>query len=73
VKINLVFLDWKKKGKSIYSTLTGVKLSKGDFHSGTTFAGEIELESPEAEELKKALRKGYQPCFWIAQERKEKP
>ena len=65
MKILLVFDDWKKQGKSIYETLEGVELSKGDFHSGTTFYGEISLDKCQEDELKKALKMGYQPAFWL--------
>lgn len=63
--IKLVFDDWKKNGKSIYSTQKGVDLSAGDFHSGTTFKGEIHLNPEQEKEFKKALKQGYQPAFWI--------
>ena len=66
MKIKLVFLDWRKKGQSIYSTPEGIELSKGDFHSGSTFHGEIILEREEGEEFRKAILKGFQPCFWVS-------
>ncbi len=66
MKIKLVFLDWNLQGKSIYSTEVGNELSKGPFHSGTTFMGEIELSDEDRKELKVAILVGYQPCFWIA-------
>lgn len=67
MKVNLVFLDWNKRGQSIYATEEGVKLSAGLFHSGTTFKGEIFLDDEEdAEELILALNAGLQPCFWLA-------
>jgi len=66
MKINLVFLDWNLKGQSIYSTEMGNELSKGPFHSGNTFIGEIELSEEDRKELKKAILAGYQPCFWVA-------
>lgn len=66
MKVKLVFLDWQQKGRSIYNTERGVDLSTGDFHSGTTFDGEIELDEEQEVELFKAIQDGYQPCFWIA-------
>ena len=65
MKVKMVFLDWKLKGKSIYSTEVGNELSKGDFHSGTTFEGEIFLGLQKSEELKNAILQGFQPCFWL--------
>ena len=66
MKIKLVFLDWKMKGESVYSTEVGNELSKGDFHSGTTFMGEIKLDLEQESEIRKAIMLGYQPCFWIS-------
>ncbi len=65
VQVKLAFLDWRKKGESVYNTPEGLELSTGDFHSGTTFSGEIHLPPEEARELKEAIRAGYQPCFWL--------
>lgn len=65
MKIKLVFDDWKFKGKSLWGTVTGVDLSMGSFHSGTTFDGKITLDSEQHEELKTALREGYTPSFIV--------
>ncbi len=65
MKIKLVFFDWMKRGKSVYATPEGIGLSKGDFHSGTTFEGEITLDKYQEAELRRAILKAYQPCFWI--------
>jgi len=65
VNIYLVVDDWRRHGKSVYSTEAGVQLSMGDFHSGTTFPGTIELDEEDAAELRRALRDGFQPVFWI--------
>lgn len=66
MKIDLVFYDWiKKGGKSVYSTIEGIHLSTGDFHSGSTFAGQILLDSEQEAELLQALDEGYEPVFWI--------
>lgn len=69
VKVKLAFLDWREKGKSVYATDRGVELSMGDFHSGSTFPGTIELDQEQAEELTEAMRSGLQPCFWMAVEK----
>ena len=66
MKIKLVFDDWQKKGISVYCTTDGVELSFGNFHSGTTFDGEIELTKEDEEELSEAIKKGYQPIFWVS-------
>ena len=66
MKIKLVFLDWQKEGRSVYVTSKGNELSSGDFHSGTTFDGEIEVDEEQEVELFKAIQAGFQPCFWIA-------
>ena len=67
MKINLVFDDWMGKDmKSVYSTIKGTHLSTGDFHSGTTFSGQILLDSEQEAELLQALDEGYMPVFWIS-------
>lgn len=65
MKIYLVFDDWKRQGKSVYSTEAGVALSMGLFHSGTTFSGTIELYAGDEAELRSALRDGFRPVFWV--------
>ena len=65
MKIDLVFDDWRKKGKSVYLTEAGVELSMGLFHGGTTFNGSIYLDEGDAQELQRALDDGYQAVFWI--------
>ena len=76
MKIKLVFDDWRTCGKSVYNTEEGVELSSGDFHSGTTFEGEIVLDAEQEEELKKRLGDRYQPVFWVcsteAEQKQEK-
>ncbi len=68
LKIKLVFLDWRKKGNSIYCTEEGWHLQRRDFHGGTTFDGTIKLDKEQAIEFKKAIEVGYQPCFWVINE-----
>ncbi len=64
MKIKLVFEDWKDPtGKSIYSTLEGVRLSLGDFHSGSTFTGEIFLDIEQEEDLRRSIQAGAIPVF----------
>ncbi len=68
LKIKLVFDDWRKQGESVYSTEEGFELSWGDFHSGTTFDGNIALDSEQSIELEKAIKDGYTPVFWVMAE-----
>ena len=64
MKIKLVFTDWQNhEFKSVYATEEGIELSIGQFHSGTTFDGEIDLSEPEMKELELASKKGYRPIF----------
>lgn len=66
MKIKLIFFDWLKAGKSVYNTKEGIILNSGDFHSGTTFSGEIKLDEEQTMELKQHMKLGYQPVFWVA-------
>ena len=66
MKINLVFDTWRVWGRDIYGTMEYIELSSGQFHSGTTFHGTIELDDGDAEELRKAMDDGYRPTFWIS-------
>ena len=69
MKIKLIFDDWRKRsGKSCYSDVACDHLSRGEFHSGTTFNGTIELDEADEGELREALRKGYRPVFWAMEE-----
>lgn len=65
MKISLVFDDWRKDGKSVYSSQTGLDLSMGDYHSGSTFPATIELDKDQEQELIAALNNGFRPTFWI--------
>jgi len=68
MKIRLVFDDWRnKKGESVYNTLVGVDLSMRDFHSGTAFTADIQLDEEGELELKEALVAGYVPVFYVSQ------
>ncbi len=64
IKIKLVFEDWRDPtGKSIYASLEGVRLSLGDFHSGSTFAGSIDLDIEQEEALRRYIQAGAVPVF----------
>lgn len=65
MKVKLVFLGWRQRGKSIDTTEKGVELSMGDFHGGTTFTATIDLDSNNAQELLASIKEGYQPCWWM--------
>lgn len=62
MKIKLVFQDWQdKNGNSVYHTC----LSDGQFHSGTTFDGDIDLDVEDELELRNAIRKENNPVFYV--------
>ncbi len=65
MKIKLVFHDWVRGGKSIYDTEEGIELSLGDFHSGTTFDGEIILDASNEREIKEAAKTRAFPAFSV--------
>jgi hypothetical protein len=65
VEVDLVFHDWMKEGRSVYETPEGVRLSAHDFHGGTVFRGSLLLDEDDAEELRAAMKEGYQPVLWL--------
>ena len=66
MKVKLVFTDWlDRDGKSVYSTDEGIELSSGNFHSGTTFPGMVELDGENTEHIVSAARGGYRPVFMM--------
>lgn len=72
MRIYLVFDDWRdSKHQSIYRTEKGVDLSMGDFHSGTMFAGEIQLDEDAEQDLAVALEEGYIPVFSVCSNREK--
>lgn len=69
MKIKLVFEDWRNKDhESIYRTEEGINLSLSNFHSGTTFDGEIIVDGYEQDFLRHAMEQGYRPVFYILPE-----
>lgn len=68
VRAKLIFHDWLRDGRSVYQSEEGVRLSSGQFHSGSTFDGEIVLEAEYAEELLEDFERGYRPAFWLMKE-----
>lgn len=67
MKIKLVFEDWRDgpTGKSLYSTPAGIQLSMGDFHSGSTFTGEIDLDLEQEKDIGESMELGAVPVFKI--------
>jgi len=66
MKIKLIFNDWQNQEyDSIYNTEEGISLSMTDFHAGTTFNGEIIIDSEQEKFLKEAINEGYRPVFFI--------
>jgi hypothetical protein len=67
MRVKLVFDDWRDAatGRSVYTSMEGVALSMGDFHSGTVFDAEIELDSEQEQDLRASLAQGYRPVFWL--------
>jgi len=64
--VRLVFSYWlDKDNRSVYSTEEGVRLSMGQFHSGTTFDGTVRLDPDDRMELEEALASGYTPAFLL--------
>ena len=52
MKVLVVFEDWKKEGRSIYNTETGINLSTGSLHSGSTWEGTIDFDPDTELEIK---------------------
>jgi len=68
LKLELVFHDWMKAetGESVYFTEKGVELSLGDFHAGTVFSAEIEVEDYQGE-FEIAAKDDIVPAFYVLQ------
>ena len=64
MKIKLVFYDWHEKGRPCYPQ-DAHKLSTGTFHPGSNFDANIHLDAWQEKELRDAIKKGYQPVFWV--------
>ena len=72
LKIRLVFDSWCKDGQFINDEKT-VELSStaAQFHSGTVFEGEIELDKESEKELTDAIDSGYKPVFYCIEPKEE--
>ena len=67
MKFRLVFRDWENHNyKSIYNDPEiGMDLTSGQFHSGTTFHCDIDLDDEDSLELANAINAGYRPIVEI--------
>jgi hypothetical protein len=65
VKIELVFLDWRRDGRSIYQTKEGFVLAMGPFHSGSMFDGEMEVGIDDMCYLEDALEHNTDAVFMV--------
>lgn len=65
IPIQLVFDDLRRAGVSIYHTEEGMELSSGDFHSGTTFPGTIELDAGQAADFAEMRSRDIDLVFWV--------
>jgi len=70
MKVKLAFYDWLDSNGLRAIPKLYDKLSIGDFHSGTTFNGEIDLNPEQEVELLKTLKDKNNPIFWIGKEDK---
>jgi len=73
MKIELVFDDWidRISGKSIYCSNRGVRANRGDFHSGSTFTGSIDLDSEQEEDIRASIEMDAIPMFKLYLPRNE--
>ena len=66
MKVKLVCDGWEKEGKPVGPSDIRLRLTSGDFHSGTTFDAVIVLDAEQEDELKWAIAQGYRPVFWLS-------
>ena len=64
MKIKLILDDWRKNGDAV-NPINECDLFDGDFHSGGTFDGSIELTVDQRLELLAAIAAGCRPVFWV--------
>lgn len=66
MEIKLIFGSWHDLSEGKRADLEASSLlSRGVFHCGTTFAGEIVLGKEQVAELRAAMNQGYRPVFWV--------
>jgi hypothetical protein len=61
--IDLLFVSWQQKGKSVYDKDDYAWLFTGDLHRGVVFKATMELGEEEIERIKKAEKLGIRPVF----------
>ena len=61
--VDLVFVSWQQKGKSVYDKEGFDWLFTGDLHRGVIFKASMELGDEEVERIKRAEKEGIKPVF----------
>ena len=73
MKVKLVFDRWQRYTPegivNLHETPEGIELEMGDFHSGSTFPGSIDLPEYQADEMREAMKTGAEPVFIAIDER----
>lgn len=61
--VELVFVSWQQKGKSVYDKEGFDWLFTGDMHRGVQFKAVMEFGDEEVERIKRAEKEGIKPVF----------
>src|ERR1035437_8687216 len=61
--VDLVFVSWQQKGKSVYDKEGFDWLFTGDLHRGVIFKAVKKLENEEVSRIKRAEKEGIKPVF----------
>ncbi len=61
--VDLLFVSWQQKGKSVYDKEGFDWLFTGDLHRGVVFKASMELGEEEVERIKRAEKLGIRPVF----------
>lgn len=62
-QVDLVFVSWQQKGKSVYNKDEYEWLFTGDLHRGVVFKAIMELGEEEVDRIKRAEKEGIKPVF----------
>jgi hypothetical protein len=62
-QVDLVFVSWQQKGKSVYNKDEYEWLFTGDLHRGVVFKATMELGEEEVDRIKRAEKEGIKPVF----------
>lgn len=65
MKIKLVFDEWRNRQQWRVSGAEYGELAAGDFHSGTIFMADLDVDEEQAQALQQALNRGYAPVFYV--------